>query len=45
MRYRMVSERIPPRPIGRGVIRLGEARAFPEFEDYKLEEAELNICF
>jgi hypothetical protein len=41
----MVFERIPPRPIGGGVIRLREARAFPEFEDYKLGEAELSICF
>jgi hypothetical protein len=30
--------------IGSGVIRLGETRAFPEFEDWKLGEAELDIC-
>ena len=30
--------------IGSGVIRLGETRAFPEFEDWKLGEAQLNIC-
>jgi hypothetical protein len=45
MRYRMVFERIPPRSIGDRVIRVGEARAFPEFEDYKLGEVELSICF
>jgi hypothetical protein len=30
--------------IGSEVIRLEEARAFPEFEDWQLGEAELNIC-
>jgi hypothetical protein len=30
--------------IGGGVFRLGEARAFLEFEGWRLGEVELSIC-